>query len=300
METIPLRGEPVRTDSLFYRIFSTVPEVFFQLVGQPFQQGYQFQSVELKQTAFRIDGVFLPPTAATDSPAFFVEVQFQKDAALYQRLFAEIFLFLRQNPTVTNWCAVVLFPRRGLEPEVTQPYQSLLDSPQVQRYYLSDLQQRPNLPVGLGILQLIVEPEETAPNRARQLLQQAKQQPTAPPTTAIIELIETILVYKFPEIGHREIGAMLGLVDDVKQTRVYQEGLAEGLEAGKQEGRQEGRQEGEKAIVLRLLQRRLGTIPPELVAQVEALAVAKLEDLAEALLDFSSVADLCAWLGEDK
>ena len=73
---------------------------------------------------------------------------------------------------------------------------------------------------------------------------------------------------------------MLGLVDDVKQTRVYQE----------------GREEGERAIVLRLLQRRLGTVSPELRQQVEALPLARLEALAEALLDFSSAEDLIAWL----
>ena len=121
----------MRTDSLFYRIFSTAPQVFFQLIGQPTLQGYHFQSVELKQTAFRIDGVFLPPATTPTAPVFFIEVQFQRDPGLYQRLFAEIFLFLRQHPTVTNWQAVVLFPQRGLEPDQTRPYQTLLNSSHV-------------------------------------------------------------------------------------------------------------------------------------------------------------------------
>lgn len=73
---------------------------------------------------------------------------------------------------------------------------------------------------------------------------------------------------------------MLGFVDDVKQTRVYQEGC----------------EEGELKLVLRLLNRRLGTMPPELIAQVEGLPLGQLEDLAEALLDFSSEADLRDWL----
>ncbi len=50
----------MRTDSLFYRIFNTAPEIFFQLIDRPIVPGYQFQSVEVKQTAFRIDGVFVP------------------------------------------------------------------------------------------------------------------------------------------------------------------------------------------------------------------------------------------------
>ena len=77
---------------------------------------------------------------------------------------------------------------------------------------------------------------------------------------------------------------MLSLVDSVKQTRVYQEGV------------EEGKARGERAIVLRLLNRRLGKVPPELAAQIEALPLPQVEALAEALFDFSAEADLRAWL----
>ncbi len=150
--------------------------------------------------------------------------------------------------------------------------------------YLDELRNRPNLPVSLGVLQLVVEPAQTTPDRARQLLQQAQEQLSDPLTTVIIELVTTTLVYKFPKMSRQEIEAMLGLVDDVKQSRVYQE------------GREEGREEGERSLVLRLLSRRLGAVSPELVAQVEGLPLARLEILAEALLDFVSETDLREWL----
>jgi predicted transposase/invertase (TIGR01784 family) len=65
-----------------------------------------------------------------------------------------------------------------------------------------------------------------------------------------------------------------------------------------QEGRQEGRQEGETALVLRQLTRRLGTVavPPEVQERIRGLSIAQLEDLAEALLDFSQPSDLMNWL----
>lgn len=88
---------------------------------------------------------------------------------------------------------------------------------------------------------------------------------------------------------------MLGL-SELKQTRVYQEALEEGLQQGRNEGRQEGRQEGELAVVWRLLTRRLGTVEPELQSRIQELSSAQLEELAEALLDFSTKADLVAWL----
>ena len=84
---------------------------------------------------------------------------------------------------------------------------------------------------------------------------------------------------------------MLGL-SELKQTRVYQEALEEGRE----QGRQEGRQEGELAVVMRLLTRRVGAIEPQLRSRLEQLSSIQLEELAEALLDFSSKADLVNWL----
>ncbi len=55
-------------------------------------------------------------------------------------------------------------------------------------------------------------------------------------------------------------------------------------------------QEGKLALVLRQLTRRFGTITPELEVQARELSTAQLGDLGEALLDFSDVTDLVAWL----
>ena len=84
---------------------------------------------------------------------------------------------------------------------------------------------------------------------------------------------------------------MLGL-SELKQTRVYQEALEEGRE----QGRQEGRQEGELAVVMRLLTRRVGAIEPEMRSRLQQLSSPQLEELALALLDFTTKADLVSWL----
>lgn len=278
----------MKTDSLFYRIFQTAPEIFFELIGQPTQPGYQFQSVELKQTAFRIDGVFLPPSEAAHSTVYFVEVQFQKDPLLYHRLFAELFLFLAQNPTTVNWQAVAIYPERSLEPEQTQLYQTLLDSSQVQRIYLNELS---SSSVELGIVELILEPQETAADKAKQLLSMA-QQTRQLPIEVIMELIETTMVYKFPQLSRQEIVEMLELATESKQTRVYQEGLAE----GRQQGLQDGMRVGERSLILLLLTRKFGVINPEIRSQIESLSLQQLEALAEAFLDFSTLEDVTNWL----
>ena len=66
-------------------------------------------------------------------------------------------------------------------------------------------------------------------------------------------------------------------------------------ELAKQEGLQEGLQK-EKRLIIRLLNRRIGEIDSLLVQKVQQLSVEKLEELGEALLDFTSITDLETWL----
>jgi predicted transposase YdaD len=68
----------VKTDSIWYRLFKTFPGIFFELLGQSptAAENYEFASVEVKQTAFRIDGVFLPKSNPSDQPIYFSKFQF--------------------------------------------------------------------------------------------------------------------------------------------------------------------------------------------------------------------------------
>ena len=77
---------------------------------------------------------------------------------------------------------------------------------------------------------------------------------------------------------------------------LYQRNREQAKEEGRQEGKQEGKQEGEKNLILRLLHRRIGEIDSLLIERIIELSIEQLENLGEALLDFSSVADLEAWL----
>jgi hypothetical protein len=59
-----------------------------------------------------------------------------------------------------------------------------------------------------------------------------------------------------------------------------------------------GRREERQAMVLRLLNRKVGPLSEELQVRVAALAPDPLLSLSEALLDFTSQADLLAWLDQ--
>jgi predicted transposase/invertase (TIGR01784 family) len=69
-------------------------------------------------------------------------------------------------------------------------------------------------------------------------------------------------------------------------------------ESGKAQGREEGRREEAVSLILRLLNRRLGEISSTLGQQIQELSLEQLETLGEALLDFTSLTDLTAWLLE--
>jgi hypothetical protein len=70
------------------------------------------------------------------------------------------------------------------------------------------------------------------------------------------------------------------------------------LEPLYQRDREQAVQSGEQRLVLRLLNCRIGDIDASLIERVQGLSIEQLENLGEALLDFSSVADLETWLNQ--
>jgi predicted transposase YdaD len=93
-------------------------------------------------------------------------------------------------------------------------------------------------------------------------------------------------------------------IDDFTNSAVYKEifgqGRSEGLQEGQREGLERGQREGRQAeaaaLTLRLLQRRCGPLTPQQQARLQALPLAQLEALADALLDFQGPDDLTTWL----
>ncbi|MDJ0800899.1 MAG: Rpn family recombination-promoting nuclease/putative transposase [Calothrix sp. MO_167.B12] len=227
----------MRTDSLFYEIFQTDPSIVFELINRPSPRNttYSFTSVEVKETSFRMDGILVPPIYATNLPIVFVEVQGYKDkkGILYSSLFSQIFLYLHDYQPVNDWIAVLIFTKRNLDPGLPNQYQDFVNSQRFVRIYLDELNQAENLSLGLSLLQLIGIKAELAADSARELIARTRQElADVNAQRKFIELIETVFVYKFPQLSREEIEAMFGL-NELKQTRVYQEAKAEGLEEGK-------------------------------------------------------------------
>jgi predicted transposase/invertase (TIGR01784 family) len=105
--------------------------------------------------------------------------------------------------------------------------------------------------------------------------------------------IDTYL--KLSQTEQARFQAELDRIEPARQEEVMQI-VTSWMEEGLERGREEGRRLEALALVLRLLARRVGEVEPELQEQIQALAIAQIEDLGEALLDFSTKGDLEAWL----
>lgn len=141
--------------------------------------------------------------------------------------------------------------------------------------------------MGLSLVGLVVEEERTLPGRAGRLLERAcRQLPAGETRRQVLELIETIIVYKL-RYGPEELRAMFTL-DELENTP-YVQGL-------KAEARHKAEREKALSLILRQLARQVGALAPEVSEHIDKLSDSQLDALAEALLGFGSAADLQSWL----
>jgi predicted transposase/invertase (TIGR01784 family) len=286
----------MKTDKLFYQIFLSQSALISELLPDiPASCEFEYSAPVVKETELRLDGLLTPTSDDLELPLVFIEAQMQSDADFYGRFFAGIFLYLRQYKIARPWRGLLILRRRSQDLGYKAPYQILLDA-WVQRLYLEDLIPLTDLSPNLALLRLLVVPDQEASGVAQSILSSSE---TEIEFRRRLELVEAILINKFPQLSIEEVRQMLDLKEaDSSQTRYYQEVL----QIGKQEGRQEGRQEmlrQEIALILRLLTRRCGNLTIAKQEQVRLLPIDILEALGEALLDFRGIEDLDIWLREN-
>jgi predicted transposase/invertase (TIGR01784 family) len=284
----------VKTDKLFYRIFISQPSLISELLpGIPDDCEFDYSAPVVKEVEVRLDGLLSPISDDLSLPIVFLEAQMQSDSDFYSRFFAGIYLYLRQYKVDRPWRGLLILKRRSQDLGLEAAYQLHLNE-QVQRLYLEDLLPLVNLSPNLAMLRLLVLPDLKVAAAAQDILQGT---PTEAEFRRRLDLVEAILVNKFPQLSTEDIFKMLDLrTADVTQTRFYQEVFQVGQQEGRQIGQQEGRQEGEADLVVRLLIRRCGVLSLVQEQQIRGLAIEQLEALGEALLDFTGMADLENWL----
>ncbi len=228
----------MRRDSIFYKLFQKSPTLLFELVSDPpaSSESYRFDSVAVKDAQFTIDGVFLPPEGDPDGVVYFVEVQFQRDELLYERAFAESLLYFYQNrEKFQDWQLVVIYPSRSIEQRDYYPYRGLLSLDQVHRVFLQELGEIRELPLWVAAMVLTTVKENQMVAEAQGLLSriQAEVDPT-PKADAIMEMVVTVVSYRFAQLNRQEIEAMLNIT--FEETRLYQDLREDATRKGREEG----------------------------------------------------------------
>ncbi|MBJ7901502.1 MAG: DUF2887 domain-containing protein [Cyanobacteria bacterium RI_101] len=276
----------MKTDKWFYQLFLTQPGMLAELLpGIAPEWEFDYTAPVIKEREFRLDGVLCPQSDDLAIPVIFLEAQMQTDEGFYGRYFAEIFLYLQQYPTPHPWQGLLLLKNRQQKLGNPLSYGVLLQN-HITCFYLEDLLTLMALSPNLALLKILVVEQDTAFALGQMILRQSHDPALFQQR---LNLLETILVNKFPHLGTEDILKMLDLkTADLTQSRFYQEVVALGLV--------QGRQEEAAALVLRQLTRKCGQLTSAQVAQVEGLELEALERLGEDLLDFSGAADLVAWL----
>jgi predicted transposase/invertase (TIGR01784 family) len=270
----------MKTDTLFYYLFKEYPEGFFEMLGQDGSEAkhYTFKSLDLKGRSFRIDGVFVPKRK--NGTHYLVEVQFQRDERFYPRVMGGAYNYLLQFAPTATWEVIMIFPTRAVLPYNEPPYHSTLQMINVHRYFLNELEPDDDK-LGVDLLKLVVEPQDSAPAKAQQLARKTRY------SKSLIAFIEQILIQKFEKLTRKEIQTMLSIGHELlKGTKVYEELVEEGLNKGLKRGEkkgikkgvEQGRQEERHVVARRLLAARL---PIDLISKTTGLSAAQVRRLSK-------------------
>jgi predicted transposase YdaD len=288
----------VKTDHWFYGLFQAAPDLITLLLPGvaaaslgPDASGdavYRFESPELKAVNHRLDGALWPrgnENGTADRPVVLLEVQMQAKPGFKHRLWAQTARFAQLHPQVQHMEVVVVVPHQRLHlgpAELPRQLQAFLTG--VHWLSLEELGQQPGLDPLVGLLTLPVLPKPEIPKAAEQILG---------PRPDLLEIVVSILGERFPHLTREEIMALINIpTDHLRHTRFAQDWMAE----GEARGEARGRAAEAAAVALRLLGRRCGALNETTIARIQALPLAQLEALTDALLDFNGPSDLAAWL----
>jgi predicted transposase YdaD len=296
----------VASDKLFYWLFQQHAERLQPLVAGllPRMEGYVFSAPVLKEREYRLDGLFLPPADQPELPALILEAQMAADPGFLLRLNAETARLQqqdRQGRAIRHWQVVVICPSRELNFGDPTSVREFVER-RVVWIELAAERLPPEAPPLQRALGMLLLPEEQLRDCSASIRAEAAGTSLG---AELDDVIAAILLSRFSGRTVPEICAMGGItVDDFTSSVAYREifglGLDEGrqlgLLQGQQEGQRQGRQAEAAALILRLLQRRCGSLSSAQQSRLQALPLSDLEALAEALLDFQGPEDFHAWL----
>lgn len=292
----------VKTDTFFHTIFKQDPSLILELLDLPMEEQYSFESITVKDTEKRIDGLLRAKHGK--APNLFVEFQGYQDVTIYWRALREVSTWYEQNGAPrTPAMIVVFFLDKNLDPGASYAFGD--DRLRLVRAYLPECLAEWRARHGGHVLSPLVVLEPLVLESAEGLPEKAAGWASALNSLNLdekdrmfwLERLEYALVQRFPNLTLAEIQAMLQLTPLEKTTagqelvamgmeeglkKGIQRGIQKGLKKGLQKGMREGLQKGEVIGEIRMCQRMLG-LPVTPRSELVELPLKRLRELLEGL-----------------
>ena len=273
----------MKTDALFYELFQLAPETFFELLQVTPPCTYRFESITVKTSEKRIDGVFEPAVAG--QPIYFLEVQGFPDDVIYFRSIREVTTYFEQRSLLKDngWQAAVLWLNKADDPGfgtlrllARKPKPRLVSLDLIQL-----LRQLPEDSLALNVLRpLLVTSEREIREHVVEWVDKIRRTPNldANAEEKLISVMSQLIEQKFRHLTYKELRKMLRLrplVETISGQELLKEERVETL--------------------LRLIQRKFVLTPETLetiTADLQKLRPPTLRVLLDQIFEFATLEDL--------
>ncbi len=201
----------MKTDKLIYSIFQESPETALALLGydEALSRHYAFQSIEVKEKSYRIDGVLLPDLP--DLPVVILEIQFQVDEFIYERILSETLIFRAQNRQFPQTQMVVMFASRNLDTGAGM-FEPLVKSGAIRPIYLSEVLNEETRNLGQMLLLLTVKKSSLASDlEVAKTFKEILDKPETPYARKrfFLNLLVNVFLEKHEPLTYQELEAMI-------------------------------------------------------------------------------------------
>jgi predicted transposase/invertase (TIGR01784 family) len=123
--------------------------------------------------------------------------------------------------------------------------------------------------------------ESEAPATARDLVARVKAEIEDVALRAdLIELIETVIIYKLPRLTREEIRTMLQ-IQDIRESRVYQDALQEGIEKGLEKGLEKGFEKGTTNAIAKMAAKKMSAVEIAAILELDVELVRRVMESSE-------------------
>ena len=234
----------MKTDKQFYKLFSELPDYFFDLTEIHHPAQYKFRSETIKEFSRSMDGLMKPDNP--NAPHIVVEFQMQKDNDIYYRIVMEMAAVGIKNQQHTYY-GIIIFADKKVDPR-SEPWSSLfgMNNSALQVFYLDELlkslkERNPEHPL-LVVFQPYLQKDKTKLKKeAGHYYNQIQESNlTAAMKEKLSEIFISWLLIRFRDKKYQEILKMMTLTTPLEETVAYKELVAIGEKKGLIEGEKKG------------------------------------------------------------